>query len=75
MPKRIYQVSYEEKYSGVGGWMPDKKNVLADGDSLVAFRKLKRHILGTVFEDDRGQIHRCQKVRLVGIEVVAEADF
>lgn len=73
--KRIYKVSYEQKFTGIGEWMPDHKNVLANGDATNAIRIAKRSALKEGFDDEKGVWRRCTKFRFTEIEVVAEAEL
>lgn len=71
--KTIYQVNYEEKWTGTG-WTRQSENVLANGDAQVAVDRVRKASLKQSYvADDTGKTHRCTGFRLRAVSVLAEA--
>lgn len=83
MPKRIYQVEAETKWTNCSSWLDESINVLSNGNALKAVQKAKRHFVGQTYIDvpDSGRNKgkqlrvRCTSFRLKSVDVVAEADI
>lgn len=74
--KRIYKVTFEEKWRGCGDWIDSRLNVLGDGDALAVVPKVKAHVLAQSYKDgETGKLEKCTGFRLLGIEVAATADI
>ena len=71
---RIYQIKYEEKWSGCREWLPDSTNVLANGDAQKAVDKVKRQSLTKSYKaEDAGKVQKCVAFRLREVSMLAEA--
>lgn len=74
--KRIYRVEFEEKWTGCKDWMPDAKNVLANGDATQAIAKVRKNSLGASYvAEDTGTLQKCVGFRFTAVKVIAEAEI
>jgi len=62
--KRIYEVKYEYKYEGIGGWSANTVNILANGDARIAVKRA---------EQREKKDKKVKAFRLVQVRVLAEA--
>ena len=72
--KRIYEVTYEERWAGCKPIEASVK-VFANGSLFAAIAKAKKHVLAQNFADDDGKTRRCVSFKPLGVEVIAEADI
>lgn len=70
---RIYEIKYEEKWTGCQDWLPDTDKVLANGDAQKAVDKLRRDRLSAQHKTDKGKLCKCIGFRLTSVQVLAEA--
>jgi hypothetical protein len=74
--KRIYEVTFEERWTGSNDWFTDTLNVVSNGDALKAVLKAKKYQLRQSFVDDEtGKTVKCVGFRFLGVKVVAAADL
>jgi len=76
MPKRIYRVDYEEKWTGCGDWISDHLNVAGNSNAFSAVERVEKRALRQSYQaEDTGKTQNCVGFRLTGIKIVAEADI
>lgn len=70
---RIYEIKFQEKWSGSRDWITDTNKVLANGDAQKAVDKLRRERLAAQYKTDEGKLCKCVGFRLTSVQVLAEA--
>jgi len=71
--QRIYQIKYQQKWTGSREWVRNETNVLAGGDAQIAVDKVRRQTLRQTYKDqDTGKVQKCTAFRLREVTVCAE---
>ena len=76
MTTKLWEVTFDAKYTQCKDWMDEEVTVLAPtGEKAV--EKARRHTIGRTFKDERDSgsvLCRCSSVRLTGLRLVRKVD-